>query len=71
MKKDYTIIKCDYVKGCRWLVLKRINKMVQVHVFGALTKKECQEWIDKNVKHRKTNKRTIIKARGRKEEDES
>lgn len=47
MKKDYEIKKCDLIKGKRWLVFKRINKNVSMNVFGAMTKKECQEWIDK------------------------
>ena len=50
MTKDYEIKKSDLIKGKRWLVFKRINRNFSMYIYGAMTKKECQQWIDKNAK---------------------
>lgn len=72
MIKDYTIKKCNLIRGYRWLVFKKINKCVSMQVFGALTKKECEEWVKNNEKRNtKTNKQRNIKANGRTKKDES
>jgi len=55
--KDYEIQRSDLIKGCRWLVFKRINKMVKMHVYGAMTKKECAEWVQKQIRQKRKRKK--------------
>lgn len=54
--KKYSIRKCNLIKGYRWLVFKRISNNLSMQVFGAKTKKECEEWVKKNDGDNKTNK---------------